>query len=211
MTFTTTHLKLTIKDIYDCEASDDKLTFFTSLLSSDSKTIFQNLRCSGLIMQKNEESFILDDGTGLILVKTNSNSFIEIPNVAEYVEVFGKLEIDQNNKRNINAISCIPKKDPLEEIRYLLEQAAIHRDFLRFKEKSPQLFLSSEANVPMPDDNFILKISNLFTNCDRSVGLTYHQIVEECGGDEKIAGNVINWLAEREYSIYKDGDYYKPL
>lgn len=204
------HLKLTIRDIYNCSVSDDGLSFFCTLFSDKSKesTLFQNVRIHGLVMQKNNSSFVVDDGTGVIIVKIPRDSYIEIPNVSDYVEVLGKLQIEERSQRVISALSCSKRNEPMEEVFHLLEQAAIHQSYSKYRQLTQQSFLSSETNTPNVQDDYTIKVLALFRN--HTEGLKIEDIQKVCDNDINIAKQVIESLLNN-MDIYQKNDSYIPI
>lgn len=196
MNDTRAHLKLTVQDIYNCNAANDGESFFCTLFSekSQSPTRFQNVRIHGLVIQKNGFSFAVDDGTGVIAVKVPQDSYIEIPNISDYVEVLGKLKIIGRTERSILALSCSKRNEPMEEIHHLLEQAEIHKNYSEYRKFKQQAFLSSETNTPNIYDDYTSRVTKLFENCDRSKGLKEEDIQKECDNDLSIAKKVIESL-----------------
>lgn len=203
------HLKLTIRDIYNCNVSDDGGTFFTTLFSDQSKvpTSFNNVRVCGIVTQKKNYSFLIDDGTGMIVVEVPRDSFIEVPKISDYVEVFGELQLEGKLERKIIALCCSLKNEPMEEICHLLEQAAIHRNYLKYRQLTQQTFLSSEASTSTIYDAYTMKVSALFSQSDHRKGLTLDDIQKECDDSVSIAKRVIESLINSD-EIYEDNDVY---
>ena len=205
-----THLKLTIRDIYNCNVADDGSSFFCTLFSDNSKlpTAFSRVRLHGLVMQKNESSFVVDDGTGVIVVKTSQDSFFEIPKISEYVEVLGVIRIEGKSERIIYASHCSSRNEPMEELRFLLEQAAIHRDYHKYRQLTQQTFLSSETNTANMYDEYTNKVSDFFTHCDRSKGLVIDDILKLCDNNLNAAQQVIESLINNTEIYEQDGVYF---
>ncbi|OHT07820.1 OB-fold nucleic acid binding domain containing protein [Tritrichomonas foetus] len=211
MSTTNAYIKISIRDVFNCEVSDDGETFFCTLFSENRSrpTIFKNVRLSGMVTQKNECSFAIDDGTGVIVIIVPDESNIEIPKISDYVEVFGELK--GKLERSITALCCCLRNEPMEEIRHLLEQAAIHRDYLQYRKLSQQVtFLSSEASIPNQNDNYTKKIVALLESADPDTGVSFEEIKRECDNDEYAARNVIESMANNSY-LYESNNFYFPL
>ena len=211
MSVSRVHLKLCIRDVFSSECSDDGQTFFCSLFNEPGERpkIYKNVRLRGLVTQKNDVSFALDDGTGSICVVLPKDNLSESPNIGDYVEVFGQLS--GKIERMVSALCWQVKIDPNEEIRHLLEQAAIHRDYLQFRKLSQQTFLSSEATANNEQyEQYTQKIQSLLSKCDPDKGVAYDDINNECENNEELAKNVINYMINN-YLIYEVNNYYFPM
>jgi hypothetical protein len=98
----------------------------------------------------------------------------------------------------------------MEEVRHLLEQAAIHRDLLKFKQSKEDRFLSSDPSIPSGFDRLTDVVADLLGKCDPSTGITFAQVQEVCEGDADIAHSVLAWLQKNGIG-WSQGDTFFPL
>lgn len=205
MTITTSYLKLTVSDIFSAAAAVQDEAYFSleSVCDDEDRPLaFANVRFSGLVIQAHGSAFHVDDGTGVIRVDSGSDG---APAVGDYVEVLGRLQGNVN--RSVSAMCCVVKNDPMEEVKYLLEQAAIHRSRVLWKNANQERFLSSDTSVTTGFDRLSDQVTELITG--RPDGVRYEEVKEICGNDE-ITKRIISVL-ENTGIIYSSKDLYYPL
>ncbi|KAH0785679.1 OB-fold nucleic acid binding domain containing protein [Histomonas meleagridis] len=208
MTITNSHLKLTIRDIFSASTAERDEAYFCKQNLNDENNrpiIFINARISGLVIKNNETSFLIDDGTGVICVEVPTDSLLSIPKVGDYIEVLGKISGDVERMIILKCYST--KNDPMEEVKHLLEQAAIHRNNIQFRNESQERFLSSDASISTGFDKISDQVTNLILSCDQPQGVSYEQIKQICGTDE-IAKRVISLLENTGIMYSSKGSYY---
>jgi hypothetical protein len=199
MTISLAHLKMTIRDVFQASTADENHSYICTLYNSTDETplLFKNCRLQGLIVDHTEDSsFILDDGTGLIQIVDSEHRQLERPPIGVYVEVLG--QIQGNIGRTISLLCFSVRNNPMEEVRQLLEQAAIHRDILKFRQSMHDRFLSSDPSMPNGFDRLTNVVADLLTNCDPEKGVPFAQIQAVCEDDMDITNRVI-------YSLQKSG------
>jgi hypothetical protein len=98
----------------------------------------------------------------------------------------------------------------MEEVRHLLEQAAIHRDMLRFRKTFRETFLSSQSSAATGFDRLADTVIDLLSKADPSQGITLDQILGICEGDRDVAQRLISSL-QNDGIVWQDGDSYFPL
>jgi hypothetical protein len=206
------HLKLTVRDLYHAEVGDEDNIYICRFYNTSDRipTLFRNCRISGVVTGlTSENSYYLDDGTGVIEIHVPETSRARIPAVGDYVEVLGRL--DGNICRSITLLCSNIKTDPMEEVKFLLEQAAIHRDMLRYKHATQDTrFLSSEASQESPFEHLNEIVSRMFERCGKGEGISFDQVKSVCGDDEDVAQRVINAL-QNDGIAFQQGDVFFPL
>ena len=200
------HLKLTILDIYRAEMALDGSAYICKFYNTgeDRPIVFHNCRVSGVVTAAlNTTTFALDDGTGVIPVVAPADHKEALPQVGTYVEVLGS--ITGNISRSITLLCARERQDPMEEVKRLMEQAAIHRDSLRFRKEVSERFLSSETDESGQFEKFIEAVNDRFMKSDPDKGLSLEEIRATCGGDGEIAEKVIHELQNNGVT-YREGD-----
>ena len=202
------HLKLTVLDIFRATMAQDGAAYISKFyVNNENQHIaFKNCRIQGLVVALlSETTFALDDGTGLIPVSVPQET--ALPTVGQYVEVLGALA--GNISRSVNALCVREKTDPMEEVRRLLEQAAIHRDNLRFRQRITERFLSSDTSMGNPFEKLADTISEMIAAADPDKGVSIKEIEKVCG-DKEIAVKVVHDL-QNQGIIYQQGDAFFSL
>jgi hypothetical protein len=98
----------------------------------------------------------------------------------------------------------------MEEVRHLLEQAAIHRDMLKFKQASQERFLSSDPSVASGFDRLADAVTEMLGNSDPATGVSFAQVQAVCDNDADVAQRVVVWL-QKNGVIWSKGDMFFPL
>lgn len=208
MTISISYLKLTISDIFSAATSVQDEAYFSLKNLNDEENrpiIFINARFSGLVIESNDDFFLVDDGTGVICVENTHEDDFSNPKIGDYVEVLGKIQ--GNIKRSIKLRCFTTKNDPMEEVKYLLEQAAIHRNNALWHNTMQERFLSSDTLVTTGFDRLSEQVTDLIMNNQN--GVSYNEIKQICGNDE-ITKRIISVL-ENTGIIYSSKDLYYPL
>lgn len=158
---------------------------------------FRNVRFSGFVVALEGNAYV-DDGSATIPVSPGSS--LEKPTVGSYVEVFGHLVKDPTLR--VYAIAIVTKSDPLEEVRYLLEQVLNHP---RTEEHN---FLSdSDSSQLIP-----FELSELADEVVRQIqedpqGLPMEKIVEICHSSEDaqevVENLIVKAVIREEKGLYK--------
>ena len=196
------HLKLTVLDIFRATMASDGAAYISKFaVSADNQPVlFKNCRVSGLVTSiLNDTTFALDDGTGLIPVVAKEAG--QVPAVGCYVEVLGT--IAGNISKSIELLSVRERTDPMEEVRRMLEQAAIHRDNLKFRQSVSETFLSSDHSGVSQFEKLAEAVNEMISAADPDKGVSIEEIVKVCG-DEEIAKKVVHDL-QNQALIYQNG------
>jgi hypothetical protein len=85
------------------------------------------------------------------------------------------------------------RSDPLEDVRHLLEQAAIHPDPFRFKLAAQDRFPGSDPATPSGFDR-LTDPAGALAKCDTAAGLTFGQVLVACEDDPELARRAMAWL-----------------
>lgn len=197
------HLKLTVLDIFRATTASDGDAYISKFhVNSDNEPIlFKNCRVSGLVTEIiNDTTFTLDDGTGLIPVTISDGS--HLPALGQFVEVLGAVK--GNISKSIAVLSVREQSDPMEEVRRLLEQAAIHRDNLKFRQSASESFLSSDQSNISQFEKLAEAVNELISQADPDKGVSLEEIIRLCG-DEEVARKVVLDL-QNQAMIYQNGD-----
>jgi hypothetical protein len=205
------HLKLTVRDVFYSQVADESAAYICHFYSTgDNRPIlFKNCRLAGLVVDvPADEAFTLDDGTGAIIVNIPTHVSLSHPSIGDYVEVLG--QIIGNTTRSITLLCYNLRNDPMEEVRHLLEQAAIHRDMLRFRKALREPFLSSQSSAATGFDRLSDAVLELLAAADPAEGVSLDQILAICDGDRDIAQRLISSL-QNDGIVWQNGDSYFAL
>lgn len=204
------HIKVTVLDLFRATATPDR-EYISKYKSGehDREIIFKKCRVSGLVISVSEKRFDIDDGSGIIAVDIPDDFDMELPSVGDYIEVLGELTGSIN--RSITLFCSNIKTDPMEEVRKLLEQAAIHQNYLKYKATTMEAFLSSETNTAGTESFEKLNeiVTDLLMDAEAD-GLSFADIQRICGGDDEVTKRVVQEL-QTTGVIYTTGDRFYPL
>ena len=200
-----THYKFSICDILGSSIDRESGHLCCQVRSNDevSKIIYQNVRIAGLVIEKKDTtplSYFVDDGSGIIKViydgKDSDES--ELPKVSEYIEFLGEVIPESPPFIRVECFSV--KSDPMEEVRHILEQAAIHKDFFSFQFLADDSLISSQPSEMSGIEK--LAESTLEFIQKNPNGVKFDDIAEFCQSSDT-AKEVIDSLM-KETLIYED-------
>ena len=139
--------KLSIKDIHEAKYNSSKECFQCYLDRAEPKLSlnFKKVRICGSICEFSDNYFYVDDGTATIKViysEDNLETDETQLQLGDYVEILGNVTEDYPYSI-ISSIITI-KSDPMDEVKHLLELAAIYKDFKAYY--LPNSFLSSDES-----------------------------------------------------------------
>ena len=200
-----THYKLSISDILNSTCDADNNFFTCKVQSKDeiSNINYQNVRIAGLCIDHTVGGFKLDDGSGIIkLMFATMDSNTEPPNIGDYVEVLGQCMAQVPPFIKIECFSV--KNDPMEEVKHLLEQAALHKDYFKFQFLGDDSYLSAQTS----QTNEITKLANQALDFMKNRnGTKDEEIIEFCHGEDNYR-QVINYLTNNTLIYENDGLWY---
>jgi hypothetical protein len=213
MSVSLAHLKLTVRDVFHAQTGDENNSYICKFYNTaeDRPILFRNCRLSGICVEHMSDSaYVLDDGTGMIQVTIPPDCPASPPNIGDYVEVLGRIQ--GNIGRYISLLCSNVRNDPMEEVRHLLEQAAIHRDMLRFEKSSQERYLSSDPAATTGFERLSDVVLDILSKCDSGTGITHDQISAVCEGDSDVTQRLIQHLNSQGYVWSSDdGKTFFPL
>lgn len=207
MSVSRAHLKLCVKDLYAADEVQANEAYMTAIITDEDQrpAVFKNVRISGIVIESAQDHFYIDDGTGIIQVTIPEGCQFPAPSLSCYIEVLGKL--NGTNQRTISLFCYNDRSDPMEEVRHMLEIAAFHRNYFRYRQSLDDNYLSSDAPVNNAFDMLTKRVLQMITDADPSEGVSMTEIQEICDSDESVAQRVVQNLQNNCY-IYESNNSY---
>lgn len=199
------HYKLAISDILNSSVDLITNAFSCKIRKNGemSSIEYQNVRIAGLVIEKSDKYFKIDDGTGIIkVVLKNPDDFI-LPKVGDYAEVLGSVI---NQKPYSIEMKCVSvKADPMFEVRHLLELAVMHKDFNEFQYLTDDSLITSTQSQTTEISKLSEKVL-VYIKGKNGSATTIDELIDICGTTE--IANVVLEALQQEPLIYQDGQNY---
>lgn len=203
--FTTdVYAKFAITDIFQSKYDEKTNKFELKLKVKGNDVIYcyHNVRLYGVVTELINGGFQLDDGTGSIKVLFDSDYILGSPEIGDFVMIIGKPVHDfpvyiLSKFHNV-------KKDPMEEVRFILEQCLIHTNY--------DFVYENLFNDPYCKDGMSIKMINAVLDYFRANPDKYIDIdeINTLTKSESMSEKILRHLRS-ERAIYIEEGKYKYL
>ena len=201
---TDVYAKFAISDIFQ-SSYDDKTKKFELKLKikgNDVMYCYHNVRLYGVVTDLINGGFQLDDGTGTIKVLFDTDYVVGSPEIGDFIMLVGKPMYDL--PVYILSKFHTVKKDPMEEVRFMLEQCHVHTNY--------DFVYGNLFEDPQYKDGMNIKMVDTVldyfrANPDKCIDISE---INAFTNNESVSEKILQHLRS-ECLIYKEGDKYKYL
>lgn len=209
MTTSKQYLKCTIQQAIRFEYHNDSELFITKTRQI---IFFEKIRITGIITDRDDTTYIIDDGTGSITFSVSDPQF----SPGQYIELFGKLI--NSSPRRIEYSFHNNLDNPLFEVVHMLTMSRLFYSFRQnsvtpsessslFNNTSQYSYIISD-NSSQPDFNDqwdkVFETIRLHPN----EGATYEELLKKYDGNSDNLQQILNSLLRYGNIIFKDSKYF---
>jgi len=198
---TSTYLKLSIVDLFLAELDTNNDILVCKLHSSSGvcSLLVQKVRLSGVVTELTSNCIFLDDGSGVI--KLEYEELQEKLSIGDFICVLGVVK--NGNPLSVKVHCYSIKRDPMEEVKHMLEQSVLHRDIMKYYNFNDETYLSSQP-VMSDLDSVSMSVYEALKTRDQNVGLPFSEVYTMAGGEEQ--GNQAIVALEMNSMAYRDNN-----